>query len=74
MDNIICILSFQLNEPNGLHFIENPQDESSLLLIADTNNHAIWIYNFDTYIIKKVNYIYYLANLLLMFTYICFKN
>lgn len=63
--NLCCIFKFflQLNEPNGLHFIENPQDKSSLLLIADTNNHTIWVYNFDTYVIKKV-----LHALILIFT------
>ncbi|CAI6356454.1 unnamed protein product [Macrosiphum euphorbiae] len=47
-------LPVKLNEPSGLHFIENPQDGSSLLLIADTNNHSVWVYNFDTYVIKKL--------------------
>ncbi|VVC24073.1 Six-bladed beta-propeller, TolB-like,Thioredoxin-like fold,NHL repeat,Thioredoxin domain [Cinara cedri] len=47
-------LPVKLNEPNGLHFIENLQDRSSLLLIADTNNHVVWVYNFDTYAIKKL--------------------
>jgi len=55
IDNINYIIYIlKLNEPNGLHFIENPQDGSSLLLIADTNNHSVWVYNFDTYVIKKV--------------------
>ncbi|XP_050528956.1 NHL repeat-containing protein 2 [Daktulosphaira vitifoliae] len=56
-------LPVKLNEPNGLYYIESgngtkrdePNSEvENLLLIANTNSHNIYIYNFNTYVIKKL--------------------
>ncbi|XP_050434069.1 NHL repeat-containing protein 2-like [Adelges cooleyi] len=58
-------LPVKLNEPNGLYFVENKngqhQDETntdngSLLLIADTNSHTIYAYNFNSYVTKKLKF------------------